>query len=143
MKKSFTLPLEVDRELLEPYDRVARLLGVPFRGYVENYLRILASELETHPLQYIANEYVHTRYASRELAQAAAERFETYAIEEKLGGNSEVDTISASVAEYRPGDWRVKVYYLSQHGWKLIAADLWGEDDEDDAADSWKEADPQ
>jgi hypothetical protein len=35
-------------------------------------------------------------------------------------------------------DWRVKVYNLFKGRWRLIASDLWGEDDEDDAADSWK-----
>jgi hypothetical protein len=81
-------------------------------------------------------------YPSRKSAEAAAERLEVYAIEEKLKGNPDIGTITTSVVERSPGDWSVKVSYLFKGGWKLIASDLWGEDDDDDQdeSDRWKKA---
>ncbi len=51
-------------------------------------------------------------YPSRKSAEAAAERLEVYAIEEKLKGNPDIGTIPTSVVERSPGDWSVKVSYL-------------------------------
>jgi hypothetical protein len=133
MRTAQKIPLRVDPSLLSNYAQVATILGVPLQQYVESYLRILTDELEANPLEWIANEFFHTPYRSRKLAEAAAEKFEAYAIDENLTGNAE-GTISTSVTEYAPGDWRVKVHYLSQHGWRLVASDLW-----EDEGEEWKE----
>jgi hypothetical protein len=138
MKTDLMIPIDVDRLLLVQYNTVAKILGVPVSRYLESYLRILSDELASNPLEWIANELFHNRHASREAAEAAAERFEAYAIEEKLAGNAAASTISASVAEYLPGDWRVKVHHLTRRGWRLIASDLWEEEDDQDESDWWK-----
>jgi hypothetical protein len=54
---------------------------------------------------------------------------------EKLNGDSTASTVTTEVVQYRRGFWRVKVHLLTKTGWKLIAWDLW---DEDDRADFWK-----
>jgi hypothetical protein len=125
--------LKISGDILGQYGRVAGILGIPLQRYVERYLKILTDELEADPLEWIANEFFHTPYRSRKLAEAAAEKFEGYAIDENLAGNAD-GTISTSVTEYAPGDWRVKVHYLSKHGWRLIASDLW-----EDEGEEWKE----
>jgi len=139
MKTDLKTPLEVDRDLLAAYDRVAGILGILTARYVESYLKALLSDLGSDPIQHIANELFYESYWSRELAEAAAERLEAYAIGEKLEDNPAASIITTEVTEYRPNDWRVKVYNLIKGRWRLIASDLWGEDEEDDAADSWKE----
>jgi hypothetical protein len=138
MKTNLKLHLEIDRELLAAYDRVAGILGILTSRYVESYLKALLSDLGSDPVQHIANELFCESYRSRKLAEAAAERFEAFAISEKLQGNTAASTVTTEVTEYRPDDWRVKVYNLFKGRWKLIASTLWEEDDEDDAADSWK-----
>jgi hypothetical protein len=138
MKTNLKLHLEIDRELLAPYNQVAGILGISTARYIESYLGALVHDLSPDPVQHIANELFYESYRSRELAEAAAERFEAFAIEEKLKGNSAAGTITTEVTEYQPGFWRVKVHYLTKTGWKLIAWDLW---DEDDRADGWKKED--
>jgi hypothetical protein len=138
MKTDLKTPLEVDRELLAAYDRVAGILGIPTARYVKSYLKALLSDLGSDPVQHIANELFYESYRSRQLAEAAAERFEAFAISEKLEGNSAAVTVTTEVVEHQRGFWRVKVHYLTKAGWRLIASDLWGEDDDEDAADSWK-----
>jgi hypothetical protein len=143
MKDALKLPLEVDRELLVTYNQVAGILGIPPSRYVESYLKALLADLGSDPVLHIASELFYESYRSRELADAAAERFEAYAISQNLEGHPTAGTVTTEVVEYQRGFWRVKVHCLTKRGWKLIASDLGDEDDEDDAADSWKEADPQ
>jgi hypothetical protein len=45
MKDALKIPLEVDRELLLTYNKVARVLGVPMARYVESYLEALLNNL--------------------------------------------------------------------------------------------------
>ena len=136
-----TTTLKIRSQLLKPYRQVAKILGIPVASYLERYLQTLSSDLFGEPLQHIANEFWCTSYPTRSLAFAAAERFEAYAIEEKLKSNPDVGTIATSVVERSPGDWSVKASYLFKGGWKLIASDLWGDDDDDqDESDRWKKA---
>src|ERR1700693_4427182 len=104
------LPIEVDVRLLKPYERVAGILGVPVARYVESYLKALLDDLGLDPVQHVANELFYESYRSRELAEAAAEKLEAYAISEKLEDNPAASIITTEVTEYRPDDWRVKVY---------------------------------
>src|ERR1700693_1208505 len=127
------LPIEVDVRLLKPYERVAGILGVPVARYVESYLKALLDDLGLDPVQHVANELFYESYRSRELAEAAAEKLEAYAIDEKLKGTSAASTITTDVTAYQQGYWRVKVHFLTKAGWKLVAADLWGEDDEEES----------
>jgi hypothetical protein len=143
MTKHLKTPLEIDRELLAAYDRVAGILGIPTSRYIESYLKALLNDLGSDPVQHIASELFYKSYRSRELAEAAAERFEAFAISEKLEGNTAASTVTTEVVEYRPDDWRVKVYNLFKGRWRLIASDPWGEDDEEDATDAWKREDAQ
>jgi hypothetical protein len=136
MKKCPKTCLEVDPELLAPYIRVAEILGVPFRRYVETYLEPLLNDLSPDPVQHIAFEMSHQSYQSRELAEAAAGRLEAYAIEQKLEGNAAASVICTEVAEYQAGFWRVKVNHLTRFGWRVVAADLW--EDDNDEGEEWK-----
>ena len=88
MRTNLKLHLEIDRELLAPYNQVAGILGIPPERYVTSYLEALLDDLGADPVQHIANELFYESYRSRELAEAAAERFEAYAIDEKLNGNT-------------------------------------------------------
>jgi hypothetical protein len=137
MKRNCRLPLEVDQELLTTYNRIAVILGVPVSRYIESYVRVLLDDLGPDPVQHIAEELFHESYRSRVLAEAAAERLEAFAIEEKLRGNALASTVTTELVEYQRGYWRVKVHYLTKAGWKLVAADLWGEDDEEENESDW------
>jgi hypothetical protein len=80
MKTDLKIPFEIDRLLLVQYDLVAKILGIPVRRYVESYLQALINDLSPDPVEHIANEIFYESYRSRELAEAAAERLEAYAI---------------------------------------------------------------
>ena len=55
--------------------------------------------------------------------------------------NPDVSANATSVVERSHGDWSVKASYLFKGGWKLIASDVWGDDDDDqDESDRWKKA---
>jgi hypothetical protein len=64
-------------------------------------------------------------------------RLEAYAVEQRLEGNHAASVISTEVVEYQTGFWRVKVNHLTRLGWRVVASDLWGEDDEHQGED-WK-----
>jgi hypothetical protein len=138
MKTNLKLHLEIDRELLAPYDRVAGILGISPSRYIQSYLAALLKDLGSDPVLHIASELSFESYPSRKLAEAAAEKLEADAISEKLNGNSDASTVATEVVEYQRGFWRVKVHLLTKTGWKMIAWDLW---DEDDSADGWKTED--
>jgi hypothetical protein len=125
-------PIKIERQLLVHYRQVARILGIPTARYVETYLKILLTDLSLGPLEHIANELFYKSYDSREQAEAAAERFEAFAVEQRLAGNGDAGTITTEVVEHLPDDWRVKAYYLYKAGWRVIASDLWGEDEDDE-----------
>ena len=131
------LSLEVDVRLLKPYERVARILGVPVARYIESYLKALLDDLGLDPVQHVANELFYESYRSRRLAEAAAEKLEAFAIEQKLEGNAMASVITTEVVEYQQGFWRVKVHFLTKTGWKLVAADLLGEDDDEESESDW------
>ena len=71
------------------------------RQGVLTYLR--NSVIPTATIRMPLNELFYESYPSRDLAQAAAERFETFAIEQKLECNTYVGTVSTSVEEYQRG----------------------------------------
>lgn len=135
MKTNLKLHLEIDRDLLAPYDRVAGILGISPQRYIQSYLAALLNDLGSDPVLHIASELSYESYPSRQLAESAAEKLEADAIGEKLNGNPDTSTVTTEVVEYQRGSWRVKVHLLTKTGWKLITWDLW---DEDEPADSWK-----
>jgi hypothetical protein len=68
----------------------------------------------------------------RECALAAAERFEAFAIEEKLKGSPHIGMVATKVIEH-DGHWAVKPDYLSTskgNKWRTIASDLGGEEED-------------
>jgi hypothetical protein len=130
-----TTTIRIKSQLLKPYRQVAKILGIPTASYLENYLAgTLSSDVGD-----IAEEFCSVSYPSQKNAEAAAERFEAYAIEEKLG-NPDISTFTTNVVERSPGNWSVKVSYLFRGRWKLITTDLWDEDGDDDRdeSESWK-----
>jgi hypothetical protein len=138
VKTNLKLHLEIDRDLLAPYNRVAGILGISPARYIQSYLVALLNDLGSDPALHIASELSYESYPSRQLAEAAAERLEADAITEKLNGNSVASSVTTDVVEHQRGLWRVKVHILTKTGWNLIAWDLW---DEDESADLWKKED--
>ena len=138
MKTNLKLHLEIDRELLAPTNQGAGIPDISPERYIESYLVALLNDLAGDPVLHIANELFYQSYPSQELAEAAAERFEADAISKKLDGNSTASTATTEVVQYRRASWRVKVHLLTKTGWKLMAWDLW---DEDDSADFQKKED--
>lgn len=132
MKTNLKLHLEIDRELLTPYDQVAGIPDISPSRYIQSYLTALLNDLGSDPVLHIANELPYESYTSRRLAEAAAEKLEADAINEKLNRNGAAGTVTTEVVEYQRGMWWVKVHVLSKTGWKLMAWDLW---DEEDSAD--------
>jgi hypothetical protein len=130
MKTNLKLHLEIDQELLAPCNQVAGIPGISsVSDYIERYLVALLNDLAGEPVLHIFNDLFYQSYPSRELAEAAAEGFEADAISKKLDGNSSASTVTTEVVQYRRGFWRVKVHLLTKTGWKLIAWDLWDEED--------------
>jgi hypothetical protein len=129
--------IEIDSDLLVQFNRISDILGISPAKYVESYLKALPADLGLDPVLHVANELFYESYRSPELAQAAAERLEAYAVEQKLEGNAAAGVISAEAVQYQTGFWRVKVSHLTWGSWHLIASDLWGEDD--DEGEEWKQ----
>jgi hypothetical protein len=75
---------------------------------VEEYLSPFKGEPEQ-----IGEEFRWTCYPKRECALAAAERFEAFAIEEKLKGSPDIGMVATKVLEHE-GHWAVKAR-LSVH----------------------------
>jgi hypothetical protein len=95
----------VNSHLLKPYRQAAKILGIPVRQLVEEYLSPLKGEPEQ-----IGEEFRWTYYPKRECALAAAERFEAFAIEEKLKGSPHIGMVATKVLEHE-GHWAVKPDY--------------------------------
>jgi hypothetical protein len=131
------VPIEIDSDLLVQFNRISAILGISPAEYVESYLKDLPANLGLDPVLYVANELYFESYQSRELAEAAAARLEAYAVEQKLDGNNIASVITTEVIEYQAGFWRVKVNHLTRLGWRVIASDLWGDDD--DEGEEWKQ----
>jgi hypothetical protein len=90
---------------------------------VEEYLSPFKGEPEQ-----IGEEFRWTCYPKRECALAAAERFEAFAIEEKLKGSPHIGMVATKVLEHE-GHSAVKPDCLSTSKgskWRTIASDLWG-----------------
>jgi hypothetical protein len=131
------VPIEIDSDLLVQFNRISAVLGISPARYIESYLKDLLASLGQDPALYVANELFFNSYPSRELAEAAAEKFEAYAIEQKLEGNGVASVISTEVVEYQSGFWRVKVNHLTHRGWRVVASDLW-EDGDENEGEEWK-----
>jgi hypothetical protein len=132
MRTNLKLHLEIDRDLLAPNNQGTGIPDISPERYIESYLVALLNDLAGDPVLHVANELFYQSYPSRELAEEAAEGFEADAISEKLNGNSDASTVATEVVEYQRGFWRVKIHLLTKTGWKLIAWDLWDEEDNED-----------
>ena len=127
MNSHKTTTVTVNSHLLKPYRQAAKILGIPVRQLVEEYLSPFKGEPEQ-----IGEEFRWTCYPKRECALAAAERFEAFAIEEKLKGSPHIGMVATKVLEHE-GHSAVKPDYLSTSKgskWRTIASDLWGEEED-------------
>ena len=123
MNSHKTTTVAVNSHLLKPYRQATKILGIPVRQLVEEYLSPFKGEPEQ-----IGEEFPWTCYPKRECALAAAERFEAFAIEEKLKGSPDIGMVATEVLEHE-GYWAVKPDYLTTSEgstWRTIASDLWG-----------------
>ena len=106
--------LWIDSQALEPWQRIADVLGLSLEHYVSQFMRDCGRENE-HFL--ILDEAVQTtRYATREAAQAVALRYELYMVERRLDGQKSVITVAEPV-QAENGFWRIDADYLGEHGW--------------------------
>jgi 4-aminobutyrate aminotransferase-like enzyme len=65
----------------------------------------------------ILDEAVNTtHYATREAAQAVAQRYELYMVERRLDGQKSVITVAEPV-QAENGSWQIETDYLGEHGW--------------------------
>ena len=127
MNSHKTTTVTVNCHLLKPYRQAAKILGIRVTQLVEEYLSPFKGEPEQ-----IGEEFRWTCYPKRECALAAAERFEAFAIEEKLKGSPHIGMVATKVLEHE-GHWVVKPDYLSTSKgskWRTIASDLWGEEED-------------
>jgi hypothetical protein len=127
MNSHKTTTVTVNSHLLKPYRQAAKILDIPVRQLVEEYLSPFKGEPEQ-----IGEEFRWTCYPKRECALAAAERFEAFAIEEKLKGSPDIGMVATTVLEHE-GHWAVKPDYLSTSKgskWRTIASDLWWEEED-------------
>jgi hypothetical protein len=117
--------IAISSQLLKPYFRAAKILGIPVTRLVEEFLSAFTGEPEQ-----IGEEFRWISYATRERALAAAERFDAFAINEKLRGNPDVGMVAAKVLQH-DGHWKVIPDYLSPADgstWRRVASDLWPEE---------------
>jgi hypothetical protein len=97
------ITIDIDSSLLVQFNRVSAVLGVSPDRYIESYQKDLPANLGRDPVLFVANELFFQSYPFRELAQAAAEQLEAYAVEQKLEGNHAASVISTEVVEYQTG----------------------------------------
>jgi hypothetical protein len=106
--------LWIDSQALEPWQKIADVLGQSLQQYVEQFMRDCGRENE-HFL--IIDEAVQTtRYRTREAAQAVAQRYELYMVERRLDGQKSVITVAKPV-QAENGFWGIETDYLGEHGW--------------------------
>jgi hypothetical protein len=106
--------LAIDSQALEPWQKIADVLGQSLQQYVEKFMRDCGRENE-HFL--IIDEAVQTtHYATREAAQAVAQRYELYMVERRLEGQKSVITVAEPVLAEN-GSWGIETDYLGEHGW--------------------------
>ena len=106
--------LWIDSKALEPWQKIADVLGQSLEHYVEQFMRDCGRENE-HFL--ILDEAINTtHYATREAAQAVAQRYELYMVERRLDGQKSVITVAEPV-QAENGSWRIDADYLGEHGW--------------------------
>jgi hypothetical protein len=106
--------LSIDSQALEPWRQIADVLGQSLQQYVEQFMRDCGRENE-HFL--IIDEAVQTtHYATREAAQAVAQRYELYMVDRRLEGQKSVITVAEPV-QAEGGFWGIETDYLGEHGW--------------------------
>jgi hypothetical protein len=106
--------LSIDSSALEPWRKIADVLGLSLQQYVEQFIRDCGRENE-HFL--ILDEAVSTtHYATREAAQAVAQRYELYMVESRLDRQKSVITVAEPV-QADNGSWGIETDYLGEHGW--------------------------
>ena len=106
--------LAIDSKALEPWQRIADVLGQSLEQYVEQFMRDCGRENE-HFL--ILDEAVNTtHYATREAAQAVAQRYELYMVQRRLDGLKSVIAVAEPI-QAENGSWRIETDYLGEHGW--------------------------
>jgi hypothetical protein len=106
--------LAIDSQALEPWQKIADVLGQSLQQYVEQFMRDCGRENE-HFL--ILDEAVSTtRYGTREAALAVAQRYELYMVARGLEGQKSVITVAEPV-QAENGSWGIDADYLGEHGW--------------------------
>ena len=106
--------LAIDSRALEPWQKIADVLGQSLEQYVEQFMRDCGRENE-HFL--ILDEAVQTtHYRTREAAQAVAQRYELYMVERRLKGLKSVIAVAEPVLAEN-GSWGIETDYLGEHGW--------------------------
>jgi hypothetical protein len=124
--------------VLKPWRDIAGILGMTLSEYLEGFLREMQYNLRD--LDDIGEDISDFAYQTREQAEAVAERFEAFAIEAKLAGESDVGTVAAEVVPANEEGWTVKAHYLSPTGkrWRSTSVidDSSGLNDSDE---EWKE----
>ena len=128
MNSHKTTTVTVNSHLLKPYRQAAKILGIPVRQLVEEYLSPFKGEPEQ-----IGEVFRWTCYPKRECALAAAERFEAFAIEEKLKRQPSTSGMVATKVLEHEGHWAVKArlsVHVERKQVETIASDLWGEEED-------------
>ena len=98
----------------EHWQKIADVLGLSLEQYIEQFIRDCGRENE-HFL--IIDEAVQTtHYATREAAQAVAQRYKMYMVERRLEGQKSVLTVAEPV-QAENGSWGIETDYLGQDGW--------------------------
>jgi hypothetical protein len=106
--------LAIDSQALEPWQKIADVLGLSLEHYVEQFMRDCGRENE-HFL--IIDEAVQTTpYPTREAAQAVAQRYELYMVSRRLEGQKSFITVAEPV-QAENGSWGIETDYLGEHGW--------------------------
>ena len=106
--------LAIDSQALEPWQKIADVLGQSLQQFVEQFMRDCGRENE-HFL--ILDEAVQTtHYATLEAAQAVAQRYELYMVSRRLEGQKSVVTVAEPV-QADNGSWGIETDYLGERGW--------------------------
>jgi hypothetical protein len=130
--------IKIDSQILEPWRDIARIRGTSLNKYLKGYLAGFLQEMSD--IDKIGEEISDRHYATREQAEAVAERFEAFAIERKLSGEADVGTVAAEVVPTDDGKWTVKAHYLSPAGKKWRSSSVIDEwNGLNDSDEEWKE----
>jgi hypothetical protein len=132
-------PPTIDPSILKSFRKIAVVLGMSAREFVEEELERRATEVDEMTFGELVEQFFSGRlFASRKSAEAMAERLEAFAVDANLEeGRENSGAIATSVVQRDGGAWMVEIHYLrpTNGKWERVSVDQV----EDDEGEEWRD----